>query len=283
VTLFSLSMEAVIYAILRYNAPQAVLRLRHWISDTASRIALVEKEMDENVAHDLALACRHLAQRLNEEDEGLDTSSRSRKSKEKREALLAFVSVEDQRHCSFPDLIDLLCAVYQGSPSQSQARQQVAQLLLAWAQRRDLPFGDAVEAAHTLYRISPKGSQDKQQAVQMLLTQARWPKSTMKQSIEAVTALCFASPFRSKERDQGILVLLEVAQRPDLSVEDALAFITLDSDHICTIATTSAVLTKRQVAVRQQMLEALARRADLTSEQAAQIAEAVSSFSDAQL
>jgi len=242
----------------------------------------VEKERDENLPYDLALECRHLAQHLSEDDFRLDTPSRSRKSKEKQEALQALLSVGDQHHCSFHDITDLLCAVYQGSPFQSKARQQVAQVLLAWAQRRDLPFGDAVEAAHTLYLIRPKGSQDQQQAVQMLLTQARWPNITMKQSVEAVTALCYASPSRSKERDQGILVLLEVAQRPDLSVEDALAFITLDSDDICTISTTSAWLTKRQVAVRKQMLEALAQRSDLTSEQAAQIAEAFSSFSDAQ-
>jgi len=174
--------------------------------------------MDENVQHDLALECRHLAQHLSEEDEGLDTTSRSRKSKEKKEALQALLSVGDQRHFSFNDITDLLCAVYQGSPLQSKARQHVAQVLLAWAERRDLPFGDAVEAAHTLYLISPKGSQDKQQAVQMLLTQARWPTITMKQSVEAVTALCYASPLRSKARDLGILVLLEVAGKcPEIS------------------------------------------------------------------
>jgi hypothetical protein len=238
--------------------------------------------MDEHVQQDLALACRHLAQHLSGEDEGLDTTSRSRKSKEKQEALQALLSVGNQRHFSFHDITDLLCAVYVGSPLQSKARQHVAQMLLAWAERRDLPFGDAVEAAHTLYLISPKGSQDKQQAVQMLLTQARWPNITMKQSVEVVTALCYASPLRSKEREQGILVLFEVAQRPDLSVEDALAFLTLDSDHMCTIATTSAVLTKRQVAVRKQMLEALAQRSDLTAEQVEQIAEALSVFGDGQ-
>jgi hypothetical protein len=236
--------------------------------------------MDEHVQHDLALACRQLARQLSEEDEGLDTTSRSRKSKEKQEALRTLLSVGDQRHFSFDDITGLLCAVYAGSPAQSKARQHVAQMLLAWAERRDLPFGDAVEAAHTLYRISPKGSQDKQQAVQMLLSQARWPNSTMKQSVEAVTALCYASPLRSKERNQGILVLLELAQRPDLSVEDALTFITLNSDHLCTIATPSAVLTKRQVAVRKHMLEALAKRSDLTLEQVAQICAALSSFSD---
>ncbi len=91
-----------------------------------------------------------------------------------------------------------------------------------------------------------------------------------------MTALCYASPLRSNEREQGILVLLDVAQRPDLSVEDALAFITLDSDHMCIILTTSALLTKRQVAARKQMLEALAQRSDLTSEQDVQIAEAFS-------
>ncbi len=238
--------------------------------------------MDENVQHDLALACRHLAQQVSEDDEGLDATSRSRKSKEKQEALQALLSVEDQRHFSFHDINDLLCAVYWGSPFQSKARQHVAQLLFTWAQRRDLPFGDAVEAAHTLYRISPKGSQDKQQAVQMLLTQARWPNITMKQSVEAVTALCYASPLRSKERDQGILALLEVAQRPDLSVEDALVYITLDSDSMCIISTTSAGLTKRQVVVRKQMIDALAQRSDLTSEQAMQTNEALSSLSDAQ-
>jgi hypothetical protein len=238
--------------------------------------------MDEHIQHDLALSCRRLAQQLSEEDEGLDTTRRSRKSQEKQAALQALLSVGDQRHYSFDDITDLLCAVYVGSPLPSKARQQVAQMLLACAERRDLPFGDAVEAAHTLYFISPKGSQDKHQAVQMLLTQACWPNITMKQSVEAVTALCYASPLRSKERNQGILVLFEMAQRPDLTVEDALAFITLDSDHMCTIATTSTVLTKRQVAVRKQMLEALAQRPDLTSEQVAHITEALSVFNDGQ-
>ena len=102
----------------------------------------------------------------------------------------------------------------------------------------------------------------------------------MKQSVEAVMALCYASPLRSKEREQGILVLFELAQRPDLSVEDALAFITLNSDHMSTIATTSSVLAKRQVAVREQMLESLALRPDLTSEQAAHIAEVLSVFNN---
>jgi len=232
--------------------------------------------MDENVPHDLALECCRLAQQLSEDDEGLDTTSRSRKSKKKKEALQALLSVGDQRHFSFYDITHLLCTVYESSPLQSKARQHVAQVLLAWAQRRDLPFGDAVEAAHTLYRISPKGSEEKQQAIQMLLTQARWPNITMKQSVEAVKGLCYASPLRSKARDQGILVLLELVQRPHLSVEDALAFITLDYDHMCTISTTSAVLAKRQVAAGKQILETLAQRPDLTSEQAEFIAEALS-------
>jgi hypothetical protein len=60
----------------------------------------MEQEMDENVQHDLAVACRRLAQQLNEDDEGLDTTSRSRRSKEKKEALQALWSVGDQRHFS---------------------------------------------------------------------------------------------------------------------------------------------------------------------------------------
>ena len=67
--------------------------------------------MDENVQHDLALECRHLAQQLSEDDFRLDTTSRSRKSKEKQEALQVLLSGGDQRHFSFNDLTDLLCAV----------------------------------------------------------------------------------------------------------------------------------------------------------------------------
>ncbi|SRR6266487_1145601 len=216
----------------------------------------MEKDMDENVSHDLVLESRRLAQQLSEEDEGLDTPSRSRKSKEKKEAIQALLSVGDQRHFSFHDITDLLCAVYESSPLQSKAKQYVAQVLLAWAERRDLPFGDAVEAAHTLYIISPKGSEEKQQAIQMLLTQARWPNITMKQSVEAVLALCWASPLQSKERKQGIQVLSELAQRPHLSVEEALVFITLDWDHMMIIGSTPA-WEKRQRAIRKQMLVAL--------------------------
>lgn len=231
--------------------------------------------MEKNLPDDLVLECHRLAQQRSEEDEGFDTTSSSRKSKEKNEALQVLLSVGDQRHCSFHEITDLLGTVYENSSLQSRARQHVARLLLAWAQRRDLPFGDAVEAAHTLYLISPKGSEDKQQAIQMLLIQARWPDVTMKQSVEAATTLCYASPLRSKERDQGIQVLLALAQRPNPSVEDALAFITLNSDQMLTISTTSASLTKRQVAARKQMLEALAQRPDLISEQAEFVAEAL--------
>ena len=78
--------------------------------------------MDENVPHDLVLECRRLAQQLSEDDEGLNTLSRSRKSQEKKKALQALLSVGDQRHFSFHDITDLLCAVYESSPLQSKAR-----------------------------------------------------------------------------------------------------------------------------------------------------------------
>jgi hypothetical protein len=74
-----------------------------------------------------------------------------------------------------------------------------------------------------------------------------------------------------------------LAQRPQLSVEDALAFITLDnqcSGGICIIGATSAVLEKRQLAVRKQMLEALAQRPELTSEQAKYITEALENYKE---
>ena len=232
--------------------------------------------MDENVQHDLVLECRRLAQQLSEGDESPGINVRSKRAKEKREALQGLLSLDDQHPLSFDDLTGFLCDIYENSLLQSTSRQLVVQVLLAWAHRRNLPFHDAVQAAHALYCISPKGSEEKQQAVEALLTQARWPDISMRQSLEAVKALCYASPLRSKWRVQGILVSFELAQRPHLSAEDALAFITLDSDHMCIIGSTSALLEKRELAVRKQMLQALVQRPELTSEQAEIIAEALS-------
>ena len=237
--------------------------------------------MDEGVQHDLALACVRLVQQMTEAEEERQRTGPSRASQAQQEALQALMRLGEQRPLSFPHLTEVLWQLYASSPAQSNARQRVMQLLLDLANRRDLPFGEAVEAAHTLYRMAPKGSEEKQQAIQMLLTQAQWPGVTMKQSVEAVKALCYASPLRSKERQQGIQVLLDLAQRSDLSVEDALVLITLDSDMMALIDSTPAWV-KRQQASRKLLLEALAQRSDLTSEQAAQIAEALSSFSDAQ-
>ena len=234
----------------------------------------------ENVPRDLILACVRLAQRVREEDEKGDTTDRSRKANEKKTALQALLNLKNQPSVSWDDLGDLLWTLYARSPMQSIARQQIVQMLLDWAQRQDLPFYHVVEAAHTLYGMSPKGSQEKQQAVQMLLTQACWPTVTMRQSVEAVTALCFASPLRSKEREQGIEVLSALAQRPDLSVEDALVFITLDFDFApITIIDATPASKRRQVALRKNMLEALVQHSDLTAQQEAHIAEALSVLS----
>lgn len=50
--------------------------------------------MDENVQHDLALTCRHLAQQLSEDNTRLDTTSRRRKSKEKKSDLTSEQAVQ---------------------------------------------------------------------------------------------------------------------------------------------------------------------------------------------
>ena len=236
--------------------------------------------MDEKVPRDLILACVHLAQQVSEEDERVD----SRKAKEKKKTLQALLSLQDQPDVSWGDnMADLLWSLYASSPLQSKARQYIVQMLLGWAQRRDLPFYSAVEAAYQLYRMSPKGSEERQQAAQMLLTQARWPTVTMKQSVEAVVALSQVCPLRSKEREEGIEVLSALAQRPDLSVEDAWVFITLDFDFApISIIETTPVLKRRQLALRKDLLNALAQRSDLTSEQAMHIAQALSVFSDPQ-
>ena len=103
----------------------------------------------------------------------------------------------------------------------------------------------------------------------------------MKQSVEAVLALSQVCPLRSKEREEGIEVLSALAQRPDLSVEDAWAFLTLDFDFApISIIETTPALKRRQLAVRKDLLLALAQRSDLTSEQAMHIAQALAVFSD---
>ncbi len=238
--------------------------------------------MNEHILYDLALACHRLAQQLSEDNEELNRTTSSRKFKAQKEALHVLLHLGGQRPYSWDEITDPLWTLYTSSPVQSKTRHQIATMLLDWSKRRDLPFGDAVEAAQILYRMSQKESTEKQQAIEMLLTQARWPGISMRQAVEAATALCYASPVRSRERNQGIEVLFEVAQRPHLSVEDALAFITLDSGFMAIIDTPSALLKKRQLAVRKQMLETLSLRSDLTSEQTAQIAEALSAFGEAQ-
>jgi hypothetical protein len=52
----------------------------------------------------------------------------------------------------------------------------------------------------------------------------------------------FRTPLHETVALMPCEIVQEVAQRHDLSAEDALAFITLDSDHMCTISTTSALL-----------------------------------------
>jgi len=240
------------------------------------------KKMNETIQHDFTLACVRLAQEIITDDEGTESAGHTHKSKAKQEALQALLNLENQPHLSFDHITDILYQLHESSSAQSKAGQGIVALLLAWANRQDLPFGDAVEAAHTLYLMSPKGSQEKQQAIQVLLTQAQWPHVTMKQSIEAVLALCYASPLRSHERKQAVQLLLELAQRPHLSVEDALVFITLDSDNMMLIGSTPA-WEKRELAIKKHMLISLAQRPDLTSKQAAQVSGSLATFSDLQV
>jgi len=237
--------------------------------------------MDEKIPRTLILACVDLAQHVSEEDGRVYPTGRNRKTQEKKEALQALLSLQDQPDVSWDTIADLLWCVYASSPLQSTARQRIVQMLLGWAQRQDLPFSLAVEAAFRLYRMSPKGSQERQQAAQMLLTQARWPTLPMKQSVEAVLALSQVCPLRSMEREEGIEVLSALAHRSDLSVEDVWAFITLDFDFApLSIIEAAPALKRQQLALRKDLLLALAQRSDLTTEQAMHIAQALYVFSD---
>ena len=174
-----------------------------------------------------------------------------------------------QEDITASDAVEVATALYLLSPQGSPEQQEGVQRLLALAKRRDIPFGDTVEAAHSLYVQSPHGSQERQQAIEMLLAQAHWPDTTVAQAQEAALALCHASAYRPKERNQAIQALIELTRRPVLSFEDAVVL-----DNNAMIASTSS-LVKQQLAAKKQMWETVAQRSDLTSEQHAQLAEAL--------
>jgi hypothetical protein len=87
------------------------------------------KEMEENVPRILMLACVGLAQQVSEEDERVPPTRRSRKTKEKKEALQALLSLRDQPDVSWDTMADLLWSVYARSPLPSKTRQRLVQML----------------------------------------------------------------------------------------------------------------------------------------------------------
>ncbi len=232
--------------------------------------------MDRYLRQDLALACIHIAQQILEEDELAERRGHAPQLRARQEALQELVDLGPD--ASFDLMTDLLWRLYRSSSARDKARHLVAQQLLEWAGRRDIAFSAAVGAAYTLYRMSTRGSEEHQQAIQMLLGQTCWPGVSMAQAVEATMVLCMVSPLRSEERKLAIQNLSELAQRPGLTVEDILVFVTLDSELVMmTIASTRA-LEEEQLALRKQLLLALAQRPDLTPKQSAQIAEALATF-----
>ncbi len=168
------------------------------------------------------------------------------------------------------DAVDVATAFYLLSPQGSREQQEAVQLLLALAKRRDIPFGETVEAAHNLYVQSPHGSQERKLAIEMLLAQAHWPDTTVAQAQEAALALFNASAYRPKERNQAIQAVIELTRRPGLSFEDA---VVLDWERV--ILGSTRALHQQQWAAKKQMWETIAQRTDLTSEQRAQVVEAL--------
>src|SRR5438128_2241034 len=167
------------------------------------------------------------------------------------------------------DAVEVATALYVLSSPGTREQQEAVQILLTLANRRDIPFSDTVEAAHSLYIQSPQGSKERKLASEMLLAQAHWPDTTVAQAQEAALALCYASAYRPKERNRAIQALIELTRRPVLSFEDAVVL-----DNNAMIASTSS-LVKQQLAAKKQMWETVAQRSDLTSEQHAQLAEAL--------
>ncbi len=268
--------------------------------------------MDENIQHEITLACIALLQKNAANYQKARKSSVLREPQTKREAIAVLLKATSEPEITFQDATNALWTIYKRSKPASQTRQWVTQLLfdlvqredltasdarevasalyalspqgspeqqeavrrlLAMAKRRDIPFGDTVEAAHSLYVQSPQGSKERQQAIEMLLAQAHWSDITVAQAQEAALALCYASAYRSKERQQAIQALIELNRRPGLSFEDA---VVLDDDKII-VASTKALETQ-QLAAKKQMWETIAQHPDLTAEQRAQLAEALESY-----
>lgn len=228
-----------------------------------------DNSMDENLQRGLVQDSIHLAQQIIADGEAELTTGGSRALKTRKKALQTLLEAQDQQQFfSSEEISDAFWTLYADSPPQSKTRQHIASVMLAWAQRRDLPFGDAVEAAHSLYRMGKhhKGPVEKQQAAEVFLIQAQWPDLTMKQIVETICALCYASPGHLPEKKRAVDLFFALARRPNLSVEDTLAFITLDSDIIMLIGSTRAQQAQER-ALKQQMLKELAERSDLMEEQ----------------
>ena len=268
--------------------------------------------MDERAWQKITLACIALLQKNAADDQQVRKRTEYRTPTTKKEALALLLSVASEPDITFErvtdalwiifkrskpasstrqwvthlllnllrqaektarDAIEVATALYIFSSECSQEQQEAIQALLALARRRDIPFNDTVEAAHSLYHQSTYGSQEHQQAMEMLLTQAHWPDTTAAQAHEAASALCNASAYRSPERKQAIQALIELTRRPDLSFEDA---VVLDDKRI--VMGSTRALVQQQWAAKKQMWESIEKRADLNTEQHAQVRTALEDY-----
>ena len=268
--------------------------------------------MDENVQHEITLACIALLQKNTTDDQKERKRNVLHEPKTKREAIELLLKAVSEPDITFENVMDALWIIFKRSTPASQTRQWVMQLLfdlgqqeaitasdavevactlyllsaqgsaeqqeavqrlLVLAKRRDIPFGDTVEAAHTLYAQSPQKSQERKLASEMLLAQAHWSDTTIAQAQEAALALCHASAYRSKERKQAIQALIELTRRPGLSFEDANV---LDDERV--IQGSTRALEQQQLAAKKQMWETIAQHTDLTSEQRAQAVKALEDY-----
>jgi hypothetical protein len=233
--------------------------------------------MDENVQHEITLACIALLHKNAVAYQQANASSStggyccpvpSRKGsvlpepKTKKEAIAWLLKVASEPDTTFDQVIDALWIVYKRSRPSSQTRQWVVHLLLDLARREESAANDAIRAAGPLCTFDLQGSQEQQEAVRILLALAKRRDIFFGDTVEAAHTLYIQSPKGSQARELGVEMLLAQAHWPDTTVAQA-----QEAAQALAFARGPGMLSKDWNRAIQALIE-LAQRPDLSFEDA---------------
>jgi hypothetical protein len=153
-----------------------------------------------------------------------------------------------------------------GPSHTSKAQKEALQALVRGGDQRPLSLNHLTEVLWQLYASSPAQSNTRQRVKQLLLDLAKRRDLPFGDAVEAAHTLYRMAPKGSEEKQQAIQMLLTQAQWPGVTIKQSV-------EAVLALIASPPAWEKRQQASRKLLLEALAQRSDLTSEQAMQLAE----------